>query len=234
MQTGSSDRPSRRLGPLRAPRGLARRLGEAAMAALLVLLVVTLVDFARFVGSIEAREPSALAASDGLVALTGGAERIADALDLMAGHRARRMLITGVHANTGVATLTAAAPRYRELFACCVDIDRNALNTLGNALETVRWARANAFHSLIVVTSSYHMPRAMLELSRLAPEITLTPYPVVASGLDIENWWRDGQMRRVILGEYVKFVIARVNLRLDPATSAPVAQARLEPPGAAP
>jgi uncharacterized SAM-binding protein YcdF (DUF218 family) len=233
MDTEPLDRSRRRLGPLRAPRGLTRRLGEAAMALLLVVLVVFLIDFARFVGLIEAREPTALAPSDGLVALTGGAERIADALDLMAGHRARRMLITGVNANTGIDTLSAAAPRYHDLFSCCVDIDRNALNTLGNALEAVRWARANQFHSLIVVTSSYHMPRAMLELSRLAPEMTLTPYPVVATGLDLENWWRDGQMRRVIVGEYMKYVIARVNLRLDPATSAPVSQALLDPSGEA-
>jgi hypothetical protein len=40
-------------------------------------------------------------------------------------------------------------------------------------------------------------------------------------------------MRRVIVGEYMKYVIARVNLRLDPATSAPVSQALLDPSGEA-
>lgn len=227
MKPGPTSGSYRRVGPFRPPRGLLRRLGEATMAVLLVAAIVLVIDFSRFVSLIEAREPAIDRSADGMVALTGGAERITDALDLLATGRARRLLITGVNMATSEARLVQAVPRYQDLFDCCVDLDRNALNTLGNAMETTRWAHANGFTSLIIVTSSYHMPRAMLELSRLAPHLTLTPHPVVADGLHLDHWWGDSQTARVIVGEYFKYVIARVPLRLDNATADPVSEAAL-------
>jgi uncharacterized SAM-binding protein YcdF (DUF218 family) len=227
MKPGPTTGSYRQVGPFRSPRGLLRRLGEAMMAILLLAAIALVIDFSRFVSLIEAREPSFNPAADGMVALTGGAERITDALDLLATGRAKRLLITGVNMATSEERLVQAAPRYQDLFSCCVDLDRNALNTLGNAMETARWARANGFTSLIIVTSSYHMPRAMLELSRLAPQLALTPHPVVADGLHLDRWWGDSQTARVIVGEYFKYVIARARLRFDNATADPVSEAAL-------
>ena len=52
---------------------------------------------------------------------------------------------------------------------CCVDLDYSAINTEGNAIETKRWAHRRGIRSLIVVTSNYHMPRAMAELRASFP-----------------------------------------------------------------
>jgi len=60
-------------------------------------------------------------------------------------------------------------PEHQRWFECCVDLDYTAVNTIGNAVETRRWALNHGFHSLVVVTSNYHMPRAMLELSHQLP-----------------------------------------------------------------
>ncbi len=51
--------------------------------------------------------------------------------------------------------------------------------------ETRRWVRERGFKSLIVVTSNYHMPRAIVELSHAMPDITLIPFAVVG------DRWRD-------------------------------------------
>ena len=32
-------------------------------------------------------------------------------------------------------------PLYSKFFTCCIDLDKSALNTFGNALQTRRWAR---------------------------------------------------------------------------------------------
>ena len=58
-------------------------------------------------------------------------------------------------------------------------IGRDALTTHGNARETAAWVRTRPIHSLIVVTAFYHMPRALAELRRVLPDVTLYPDPVL-------------------------------------------------------
>ena len=79
--------------------------------------------------------------------LTGGASRIADAIDLLAAGRGKRLLISGVHRTTTTTEIARINPRYQGLVACCVDLDYSAVNTVGNAIETRRWARARGFTS---------------------------------------------------------------------------------------
>ena len=112
--------------------------------------------------------------ADGIVALTGGADRIGDAVELLATGRGRRLLITGVNRATKLEELSRFSPQYERVFSCCVDIDHSAINTIGNAVETRRWMRERGFRSLVVVTSSYHMPRAMAELAHQLPDVALT------------------------------------------------------------
>ena len=77
---------------------------------------------------------------------------------------------------------------------CCVDFDRS-LNTLGNAIETRRWAQKRNIRSLIVVTSGYHMPRAMAEIAHQLPGVTLIAFPVFSEKLRAEPWWSSGRDR---------------------------------------
>jgi len=55
-----------------------------------------------------------------------------------------------VHRATSATEIARLTPLYSKYFTCCIDLDRSALNTLGNALETKRWARQHNFNSLIV------------------------------------------------------------------------------------
>ena len=114
--------------------------------------------------------------ADGIVVLTGGAFRISDALELLAAGRGQRLLITGVNPATRSREISRLVPEHQRWFACCVDLDHSAINTIGNAIETRRWAKARGFKSLIVVTSNFHMPRAMAELAHQLPDVTLVPY----------------------------------------------------------
>jgi hypothetical protein len=107
-----------------------------------------------------------------------------------------------------------AAPDNESLLSCCVDLDRSAVNTRSNAAETRRWARDRGFKSLIVVTSNYHMPRAIVELSHAMPEIALIPFAVVGDKWRDEPWWTSGTTLRLLLSEYVKYVAAEVRVRL--------------------
>ena len=72
------------------------------------------------------------------------------------------------------------------------------------------------FNSLIVVTSNWHMPRAMAELEHQLPDVTLVPYPVVSEKMKSDPWWSDLATARVLLGEYLKYLFALTRMQVDP------------------
>ena len=109
--------------------------------------------------------------ADGIVVLTGGSSRVSDAIELLANGYGQRLLISGVHPTNAAATSRGRC-RTSSLLSCCIDLDRSAVNTRSNAAETRRWARDRGLKSLIVVTSNYHMPRAIVELSHAMPDVS--------------------------------------------------------------
>ena len=63
------------------------------------------------------------------------------------------------------------------------------------------------FRSLIVVTSDYHIPRAVLELHASMPGVALHPYPVVTDTVDARGWWRRGDDAKRMVSEYSKYLL---------------------------
>jgi uncharacterized SAM-binding protein YcdF (DUF218 family) len=151
------------------------------------------------------------------VVLTGGSSRVSDAMELLAGGYGKRLLISGVHPTNAASDISRSLPDNQSLLGCCVDLDRSAVNTRSNAAETRRWARDRGFKSLIVVTSNYHMPRAIVELSHAMPDVTLVPFAVVGDRWRDEPWWTSGATLRLLLSEYAKYVAAEVRVRLADA-----------------
>lgn len=144
--------------------------------------------------------------ADGIVALTGTQERISVAAQLLARERARRLLVTGINRQATSAEIRRLTGLDASLFDCCVDLGYEAQNTIGNAEETRAWAEQHEFSRLIVVTSSYHMPRSLVELGRVMPGVELIPYPVVSGPLRRGEWWTRPALIRLLASEYVKFL----------------------------
>src|SRR5438034_4401272 len=199
-----------------APSPLLRCLGWStfvlcALAALLIGL-----GFVWFSWRVPAEEVSLDRDADGIVALTGGASRIADAIELLASGRGKRLLISGAYRATNSTAISRLNPEFERWVRCCVDFDRS-LDTLGNAIETKRWAEHRGFRSLIVVTSNYHMPRALAEIAHQLPDVVLVPFPVVTDRQRVEPWWTDGVAARRMVTEYVKYFFARLRMGLKPS-----------------
>jgi uncharacterized SAM-binding protein YcdF (DUF218 family) len=207
--------------PAPPPRPFLVRLARIAAFCVLAICLVALTGFFVFVNSIDRAERSPAARTDAIVALTGGAQRIGDAIDLLERGYGRRLLITGVNERTSREQIARLNPGQRRLFECCVDLDYRARNTIGNAIETRRWMQDNGFRSLIVVTSNYHMPRTLTELDHVLPGARKVPYPVVTGAVHLDRWWRDPDTARLLAYEYAKLlaVYFRIRLESDPERS---------------
>jgi uncharacterized SAM-binding protein YcdF (DUF218 family) len=104
----------------------------------------------------------------------------------------------------------------QRMLACCVDLDREAQDTTGNATETRQWAKRKGFASLIVVTSDYHIVRSMVELAEAMPDVRLIAYPVSNPDLHLDDWWRRPDAFGLLLREYGKFLLAEARQALTP------------------
>jgi len=194
----------------------ARVIGFFTMAAGAAGAVLLGAGFCWFVLNIPAEDTAFDRKADGIVVLTGAASRIPDAIELLATERGKRLLITGVHRATSAHEIARLTPLYSKFFSCCIDLDRSALNTFGNAIEAKRWTREHNFDSLIVVTSNWHMPRAMAEFAHQLPDVTLISYPVISPKVKDEPWWSNLDTARLLFAEYLKYLIALTRMRLDP------------------
>jgi uncharacterized SAM-binding protein YcdF (DUF218 family) len=166
--------------------------------------------------------------ADGIVALTGGAERVETALRLLAQGRAEKLLLSGIGGRAEFSEFAARAGVEGSRLEQRVTLGRDAHSTHGNAIETAAWVRREGIRSLIVVTAAYHMPRALIEFHAAMPDVVFYPLPVVPQGFE-------GLRRlRLMAEEFTKYLAAEIGLSVIglPAISMPAgspAQRRAAP-----
>lgn len=197
MSESAISRPTRKLGP---------RLGYTAGVGALSLVASVLV----FLLSIPAPARSPPPPGEAIIVLTGGEERIRAAARLLKEGRGKRLLISGVNRNNGRDLMRRVTGLPAELFDCCVDLGYTARNTMGNAAEAKEWAAFHNVSSLIVVTTTVHMPRSLAELGRTMPNVYLIPYGVAATlpGGLTQAPLADPLVLRFMATEYLKFLPA--------------------------
>lgn len=188
-----------------------RWLGPTAIAAFLVWLA----GFGWFVASSlwvarDAAVAAAVTPADAIVVLTGGRQRLEAALALLAAGEGRQLFISGVNPRVDRHILLRALGPAAEREACCIVLGHQSDDTFTNARETAAWMQRTGYRSLRLVTSWYHMPRALLEFSRAMPQLTIVPHPVLALHLDPDGWWGRHGAILLVLGEYDKYLAAQL------------------------
>lgn len=190
-------------------RWLTRALGLALAAT-----VFWLGGFVWFAARLPREVADRFAKTDGIVVLTGGTERMLAGLDLLAEGRASKLFISGVGRGTNRDELQRLSQRAPELFECCVELGKQAVDTVGNARESTEWARREGYRSLRVVTAGYHMPRSLVELGRAMPEVVLVAHPVFPANIKLEAWWRWRGTTMLMAVEFDKYLVSLVRARL--------------------
>lgn len=119
--------------------------------------------------------------TDGIVALTGGGGRIPHALRLLERGTAKRLLVSGVDREVRPREFAVEYKVKPALMACCITLGYDAVDTRSNALETARWIKDNKLKSIRVVTTDWHMRRAIFDIAEEAPKGTVIVQDAVVS-----------------------------------------------------
>jgi uncharacterized SAM-binding protein YcdF (DUF218 family) len=189
---------------------LLRWLGQTAP----ILACLWLGAFLHFAASVPRQGAAPDRATDAIVVLTGGAARLDVGIELLGQGWAKRLFVSGVNPGIGKSIMQAKSSR-PELFDCCIDLGFAADDTVGNAIEIEAWTAIGQYRSLRVVTASYHMPRALVELRRRLAEVELVAHPVFPEHVKLEQWWLWPGTASLLAVEFQKYFVALARARLE-------------------
>jgi uncharacterized SAM-binding protein YcdF (DUF218 family) len=148
---------------------------------------------------------AALRSADGIVVLTGGRGRLQQGLTHLKAGRAKRLLVSGVDQTVRRNEFEIAYHVPTKLSACCIDLGKDAVDTISNAQETAAWVKKNKFNSVILVTTDWHMRRAQFEMERaLGGEVRVIGDAVKS---DARLW--------TLFKEYNKYLARRISVLFE-------------------
>lgn len=183
--------------------------------ALIALIVTWLAGLPYFAAGIPRQAAPALEKADAIVVLTGGTLRLERGLELLGQQVAKKLFVSGVHRGVDVQQLLRLSRQSPQALDCCIALGYSADHTAGNAEETADWLRKQGFHSIYLVTASYHMPRSLVEFRARMPTIRTLPFPVFPEHVKLEGWWRWPGTASLIVGEYNKYLLAILRREFD-------------------
>ena len=197
---------------------LAQRVARVLLppAALLGLaLVCWLGGLVWFAQTIPREGGWADRATDAIVVLTGGSERISTGVQLLSRGLGRTLFVSGVHQGVDLRDMLRAARLEPSTLECCIVLGYEAGDTVGNAAETAAWMRSRSYESLRLVTSNYHMRRSLLEFGMAMPQVDVVPHPVAPDAVKLADWWRWPGTLALIVNEYNKYLFALARYTLS-------------------
>lgn len=163
-----------------------------------ILFLLWLLGFAWF--ALLLPQPLGKQQTDAVVVLTGGAGRIDHGLTIIEQGQSKRMLISGVGREVKAADLAEQYPGTEKLFACCVALGFEAVDTRSNGLEVARWMARRNYKSMRLVTSDWHMRRAEFEIEQSLPSSIIVYKDAVRTQPSFGTLWK----------EYHKYLLRRM------------------------
>jgi uncharacterized SAM-binding protein YcdF (DUF218 family) len=169
----------------------------------LLILAATAVLFAGFVFqtfSLRQREVK----TDAIVVLAGGRGRVEEGIRLYRAGQGKMLFLIGVDPAVRKRDLLREEPGES------IYLENVSRNTLENALYARYLLARHEVSSIRLITSRYHMKRAVLIFRNVLPkDVAIYPYPVDSRNLK-EKWWSHGGSFRLLLTEFYKYSLFRL------------------------
>ncbi len=157
------------------------------------------VDFVRDTESYGQTEAKA----DVIVVLTGGKGRAHEGLVLLRKGSAGLLIISGVNRDADLDSIflnEINGPERNNII-----LDKNSRSTFENAIEVRKLMADRGMRSMILITSVYHMKRALYIFKHVMPPyMTIRTYSVKTTSFDEKRWWHGNSLALAAL-EFVKY-----------------------------
>ncbi len=154
--------------------------------------------------------PSPIPKAQGIAVFTGGSDRMREGLKLLSQGYGEVLLISGVNVRVKRGDIGFLQKHKNQVFRPNITLGHEAYDTTGNAEEAAQWAQELNISKIILVTSSYHMPRSLAEVHALLPHAKIIPYPVVPPRWRRMPWWQSPNGPWYMMSEYNKFLFVKV------------------------
>ncbi len=210
--SGAAQRP----GEGKVGAGRPARLAGGLLGTAAELAAAWLAGLVWFAAAVPVRVAHTGTRTDSIVVLTGGSERIATGLELLAEGRAGTLFVSGVHRGVDVGEMLRRGHLGHPELAGAIVLGYAADDTVGNAAETAAWVASRHLHSLRLVTAAYHMRRSLWEFHQAMPDVTIIPHPVFPDAVKCRDWWRWPGTAALLATEYSKYLAAVVRHWLLP------------------
>ena len=190
-----------------------------------IILILILYYF--FVGLFDFKEKilslqkHANTLNSNIVILTGGSNRIKEGLKIVNNvdkftKANLKILISGTgkgFTKTSLKKIITSNGNLK-LLECCIELESISKNTYSNASETYKWIKINNIKKFVLITSNYHIPRAILEFKNKMPNLEISTYPITPKSHDITNWLNSSETFSLIFIEYSKLLIASIRIKI--------------------
>ena len=156
-----------------------------------------------------------------IVILTGGTNRIKEGFEVVNKLDKKsitnlKVLVSGTGKGFSKLSLQEKLNSNFEskLIECCVELDGVSQNTYSNAIETSKWVSMNNIEEILLITSNYHIPRAILEFQNKMPNLKILFYPIKPKQHQINKWLKSFETFSLVSIEYSKYIIANIRIKI--------------------
>lgn len=187
-------------------------IGVIVLLTVLIVPIVSIKKYAEILQTQPPRIKNSQSQADCGVVLTGAAGRIREGISLLSHGQIRKLVISGVHQHSTLAEMFPEILFYPEIKLENVILERRSSTTAGNAQSSLPIVEALGCQSILLITSDYHMYRALKTFVQVFPgAMRIIPYTMSSDRLYLrQNLFFDTRYWGTVFEEWCKYLFYEV------------------------
>ena len=177
---------------------------KLALYIFLLIILFLIYGFVVFLKKIHYNQVSFNYQTDGIAVLTGGKGRINLGLELFNKNRNLRLIISGVDKKVSGKSIIPNDLKNKS----SITIDKDSESTYQNASIINKWTSKYKLHNVTIITSYYHMPRSMMLIQSLTPNVNFYAYPVEKKISNKISFRENILYYFFLTEEYIKYLVS--------------------------
>ena len=180
-----------------------RKLGLYIFSIIILFLIYS---FVIFLGKIQYNQSNFNYQTDGIAVLTGGKGRINLGLELFNNNSNLRLIISGVDKKVSEKSIIPKNLNNKSN----ITIDKDSQSTYQNAKVIKKWVSKYKLKNVTIITSYYHIPRSMMLIKSLTPNINFYAYPVEKKISNKTSFRENILYYFFLIEEYIKYIVSHL------------------------